>query len=175
MKLITGKAKEKDASLSNGELHELQMMYSKLYDSAELSVVKRDHKQVTSIEYLGETFSEEKRHCKRTSIIRAKWLAVNGYILDSTEKLAIPGTIEKIILHDVQVRTTSIKHILFKVRFYEVHPDLYKYGMTSILCHKIEKPFVFIPMQRFASRCAIVERQVNHVPAIIAIDIPCKY
>ena len=78
------------------------------------------------------------------------------------------------------VRTTEKAHILAKINWFQDHPQKYLLGNGIILsataCETSYSVSQFMPISRFISRCAIVERrlQTDHGEDLVYVAIPVR-
>ena len=169
----------------------LTEMYSVLYGSENVVHVPLRYEEFRSVEVFNEMYTSVKSRTTKSAAIVAAWPSPGGILTSrnpSQDDIRV-GMVQYFLLHtpsvrvstdEEAVRTTEKAHILAKINWFQDHPQKYLLGngiiLSATVCETSYSVSQFMPISRFISRCAIVERrlQTDHGEDLVYVAIPVR-
>ena len=158
------------------EIDSIKSVLKYVYGDQVFSIVARAT-MVKEIMYMGENFQTEPFLFHNNTII-AKWLDADNKINIDYKGLRC-GKIQTIMLVSVNCNERTDKHLLFKMKWYRMHAEPYKYGMHTQLYYDntvtASASSNILPVYRVASKCVLCPMTINHTKCLLAIPVTGKW
>ena len=169
----------------------LTEMYSVLYGLENVVHVPLRYEEFHSVEVFNEMYTSVKSRTTKSAAIVAAWPSPGGILTSrkpSQDDIRV-GMVQYFLLHTPSVTvstdgeaacTTEKAHILAKINWFQDHPQKYLLGngiiLSATVCETSYSVSQFMPVSRFISRCAIVERrlQTDYGEDLVYVAIPVR-